>query len=213
MGSEIAAGIRYVVMHPLLRPIAICTSVSNLFNSMAFAVLVLFAVRELDLPPGAIGIAFAIGNVGVLVGAALADRIGRTLGVGRAIVGSSFLLAAAGFFPPLADTTTGIAMIAISVALSGFGSVVYNVGQVSLRQAITPQRMLGKMNATMRFIVWGTMPIGALLGGVFGDAIGLRPTLWVAAVGGAAAIVPPLLSPVRSLVRIPSAEPEAQPAS
>ena len=213
MRSEIAAGIRYVVRHPLLRPIAICTSTSNLFNSMGFAVLVLFAVRELDLSPGAIGIAFAVGNVGVLIGAALAERIGRALGVGRAIVASSFLFAAAGFFLPIAEPGTGAAMIAASVALNGFGSVVYNVGQVSLRQAITPQRMLGKMNATMRFIVWGTMPIGALLGGAVGEALGLRPTLWIAAIGGTAAVIPPLLSPVRSLARIPSVELEAQPAS
>jgi MFS family permease len=212
MRSEIAAGVRYVVRHPLLRPIAMCTSTSNLFGSVGFAVLVLFAVRELDLSPGAIGAAFAIGNVGVLVGAFVAERIGGWLGVGRAIVASSFVFGAAGFAPPLAEPGTGLAFIALSVGLGGFGSVVYNVGQVSLRQAITPDRMLGKMNATMRFIVWGTMPLGALLGGALGSTIGLRPTLWVSAIGGLGAIVPVTLSPVRRLSAIPPAEPEGRPA-
>ena len=83
--------------------------------------------------------------------------------------------------------------------------------ETSLRQTITPERLLGRMNATMRFLVWGTMPIGSLLGGALGAAIGLRPTLWVAAIGGASAFVPVLLSPVRSLDRMPET-PELNPA-
>ena len=82
----------------------------------------------------------------------------------------------------------------------------HNVNQVSLRQAITPARLHGRMNATMRFLVWGTMPLGSLLGGVLGGAIGLRPTLWVGAVGGLLAVLPLLLSPVRSLSSIEDAK-------
>src|SRR5207247_2095963 len=79
----------------------------------------------------------------------------------------------------------------------------------SLRQAITPDRMQGKMNATMRFMVWGTMPIGSFVGGVLGRSIGLRPTLWIGAIGGMLAFLWPLFSPVRTLRAIPAwAEPE-----
>jgi hypothetical protein len=74
--------------------------------------------------------------------------------------------------------------------------VVYNITQVSLRQSITPQRLQGRMNATMRFLVWGTIPLGAFTGGVLGSTIGLRATMWVAAGGGVLAIVPPLFSAV-----------------
>ena len=82
--------------------------------------------------------------------------------------------------------------------------VIYNVNQVSLRQAITPERMQGRMNATMRFIVWGTMPIGIIVGGILGSTIGLHATIWVGAIGGCFAFVPVLFSPVRSLREIPT---------
>jgi predicted MFS family arabinose efflux permease len=90
--------------------------------------------------------------------------------------------------------------------LIGMGQVVYNVSQVSLRQAITPDNMLGRMNATMRFLVWGTMPIGALIGGALGGVIGLRETLFVAAGGATLAFLFVLLSPVRSLRTIPTTD-------
>ena len=213
MRAEISSGLWFVVTHPLLRPIAACTSISNLFFAMASAVLVLFAVHDLDLSPGKIGLAFGVGNVGFLLGALVADRAGRRLGVGRAIVGSIVLFGVSGFLPPLASEATGFALLAVSGGLGGFGTVVYNVNQVSLRQAITRERMLGKMSATMRFVVWGTLPLGALLGGVLGGAIGLRSALWVTAFGGLLAVVPPVLSPIRSLVRIPEPEPSAQSGS
>jgi MFS family permease len=111
--------------------------------------------------------------------------------------------------PPLATPSTGFAILVITSFVGGFfGMAVYNINQVSLRQAITPMRMQGQMNAAMRFMVWGTMPIGALVGGILGNTFGLRPTLWVAAIGGLFAFVPPLLSPVRSLERIPEAAEE-----
>jgi MFS family permease len=208
MRSQIMEGLRYVLGHPLLRPIAACTALSNLFSAMATAILILFAVRELGLTAGAIGVALAIGNVGFLVGAFAAERIAGRVGIGRAIVGSSVLFGLAGFAYPLATSATAVVLLVAGGLLFGFGGVVYNVNQVSLRQAITPGRMQGRMNATMRFVVWGTLPIGALAGGALGGAIGLRPNLWIAAAGGFLAFVPPLFSPVRSLVSIPEGEEE-----
>ena len=211
MRSQIMEGLRYVLGNPLLRPIAACTALSNLFNAMVTAILILFAVRELGLTAGAIGVALAIGNVGFLVGAFAAERIARRVGIGRAIVGSSVLFGLAGFAYPLATSATAVALLVAGGLLFGFGGVVYNVNQVSLRQAITPGRMQGRMNATMRFMVWGTMPLGALAGGALGGAIGLRQTLWVAAAGGFLAFVPPLFSPVRRLASIPEEAPEHLP--
>jgi hypothetical protein len=94
--------------------------------------------------------------------------------------------------------------------VASFGQPIYNINQVSLRQAITPARLQGRMNASMRFMVWGTMPVGSLLGGLLGTLIGLRATLWVAAIGGSIAFLWVLLSPVRSLRTIP--EPVDAPA-
>ena len=208
MRSQIMEGLRYVFGHPLLRPIAACTSLSNLFSAMILAILILFAVRELGLTAGTIGVALAVGNVGFLVGAFAADRIARRVGLGRTIIGSAVLFGLGGFAYPLATPATAVALLVVGGIIFGFGSVVYNINQVSLRQAITPGRMQGRMNATMRFVVWGTLPIGALAGGALGGAIGLRQTLWVAAVGGLLAFVPPLFSPVRSLASIPEEEAE-----
>jgi MFS family permease len=165
---------------------------------------VLFAVHELHLSPGIIGIAFAVGNAGLLAGAAVADRVAGPLGgLGRAIIVSILVSEVGAVLLPVATTATAIPVLAAAQLFFGVGAIVYNVNQVGLRQAITPDRMLGRMNATMRFVVWGTLPIGALIGGALGEAIGLRATLWVAAGGGAFAVVPLLLSPVRSLRSIP----------
>jgi MFS family permease len=167
-------------------------------------VVLLFAVRELGLNPGVIGVAFGVGNIGFLVGAFLAGRIARWIGVGRAIVGSAMLFGTSTLALPLANTPRqGIAALVAAGAIGGLGGAVYNINQVSLRQAITAERMQGRMNATMRFVVWGTIPIGAFLGGILGEAIGLRSALWVVAIGSLFAFVPPLLSPVRSLMYIP----------
>lgn len=90
--------------------------------------------------------------------------------------------------------------------LTGFGGILYNVTAISLIQAITPDRMLGRANASRRFIVWGVIPLGGLVGGGLASAIGLRPTILVGAVGGLLAVVPLVLSPVRSLVRVPESD-------
>lgn len=205
---EIMEGLRYVLGNRYLRPIAACTATSNLFLGMAFPVFLVFAVRAparhgLGLSPGELGLALSIGNVGVLGGAFMSKRVADRLTLGPTIVGSAVLFSIAWVLVPLATPSTAFPILVIVMLLGGTGGVIYNVNQVSLRQAMTPDWFQGRMNATMRFMVWGTMPIGSFLGGILGGRIGLRPALWVAAIGGLFAFVPPLLSPVRTLERIP----------
>jgi MFS family permease len=157
---------------------------------------------------GLIGLALGIGNVGALLGAFSGGAIARRLGNGPAIVLSAITFSVSALLIPAAPASTPLPFLMVSLAVMEFGSVVYNVNQVGLRQAITPERMLGRMNATMRFIVFGTMPIGAVIGGAMGGAIGLRPTLWIAAGVGLLAFLPVLLSPVRSLRKIEAWAPE-----
>ena len=203
--GEIAEGLRYVLGHRLLRPIAASTATSNLFFSMGFAVLVVYMVRVLELRAGVIGLVLAIGNLGFLLGAVTAAPAAARLGVGRTIVVSS-AMGAGYLLIPLANGGAAIPLIVAAQVIVGIGIPVYNINQVSLRQAICPDRLQGRMNATMRFMVWGTMPIGSLIGGALGSAIGLRATLWVAGVGGSLAFLWVLFSPVRSLTEVPSAE-------
>lgn len=210
MRKEIGEGVRYVLRHPLLRPIAMCTATANLFGGGMFtAVIVLFAVRDLGLSAGKLGLAFGIGNVGFLTGAFAARRVADRVGVGPAIVGAAVVFGVAPFALPLATPATAMVSLIGWGLVGGFAGTVYNVNQVSLRQAITEERMQGRMNATMRFVVWGTIPIGAFIGGILAETIGLRASVWVVAIGGMFAFLPPLLSPVRSLERIP--EPEEEP--
>jgi MFS family permease len=217
--SEIAQGLRYVLRNPLLRAIAACTGTSNLFSNLGFAVLILYSVRRLGLNPGQIGLIFALGNVGSLLGALSGGAVSRWLGTGRTIVLSALVFGPPWLLVPLAPRSSPYPFLIASIFLGGFGGVIYNMNQVGLRQAITPLRMQGRMNATMRFMVWGTIPIGAFVGGVLGNSIGLRPTLWVAGVGSCLPFLPVLLSPLRTLRTIPEppdegavhavAEPEA----
>jgi MFS family permease len=204
MRGELWEGLRYVLGHPLLRPIAACTGSSNFFGMVGFAVFLVYAVRELGLTPGVIGILFALGNVGWLAAALSANRIARRIGVGATIVGSAALFGPSWLLVPLApEGNAAIPVLVAAFALGLFGSVVYNITQVSLRQAIAPERIQGRMNAVMRFLVWGTIPLGSFVGGALASWIGLRPTLWVGAIAGSVTFLPVLLSPVRSVVRMP----------
>jgi MFS family permease len=110
---------------------------------------------------------------------------------------------------PLAPHDAPIAWLVASVALGGFASVVYNVNQVSYRQAICPTAIQGRMNATMRFLVWGTIPIGSILGGLMATALGVHNAIWIGALGSCLPFLAVLLSPVRSLHTMP--EPLAEP--
>jgi MFS family permease len=204
MRVEVVEGLRYVLGHPLIRPIAACTSTSNLFGNMMFAIYIVYVVRELGLQPATIGLIFGIGNIGALLAAWLSSRVPQWFGVGPTIIGAIAISAGGALLVPLAPKENPVPLLILSGALGIFGGVIYNVNQVSLRQAITPDRMLGRLNATMRFIVWGTIPIGSLIGGALATAIGLLPTIWIGALGGLLSIVPVLFSPVRSLKEIPA---------
>jgi MFS family permease len=204
LGREIREGLRYVLGHRTLRLIAGSTATSNFFSSMSMAVFLLYAVRERGYSAGLVGLIFTIGNAGALIAAVTAQRVTRALRLGRAIV-LGMLLAQLGLLAlGLAPASHAAAFFVGSWLLFGFGGVLYNIDQVSLRQAITPHRLQGRMNASMRFMVWGTMPFGSLAGGALGTALGLRPTLLVAGLGGLTAVGWLLARPVRTLADIPA---------
>ena len=208
MRAEIGEGLSYVLGHRYLRNIAACTSISNFFGSVAFSIFLLYVAREIGLSPGVIGLVLAVGNVGVLAGAILANPMARILGVGQTILLSAIVVGPSALLVPLAPREPGqltIFMLAAAGFIGGFGTVVYNINQVSLRQALTPERMQGRMNATMRFIVWGTIPAGQILGGVIASAFGTAAALWVGSIGGLFGFLPILFSAVASIGEMPAA--------
>ncbi len=152
--------------------------------------------------PAIIGLAFAAGGVGGVLAAFAASPLARRFGGARATLLSS-LAAVGGLLIPLASPGLGVLFFAAGFFLSSFTTVVYNINQVSFRQRLCPEAMLGRMNATIRFVVFGVLPIGALAGGAIGAAIGLRTTLWMAMGGEALAGVWLLASPMRTMKDYP----------
>ncbi|HLO36143.1 MAG TPA: MFS transporter, partial [Candidatus Deferrimicrobium sp.] len=203
MRRQIMAGLRYIGTHRYLAAIAASTATSNLFSNIAFAIMPVYLYRTLELSPATVGAIGGAGGVGVLLGALIASRTATTFGVGPVIVGSMFIGGLAGLLVPAAPPDLAFWFVGASFFVVSFGSVIYNVNQVSLRQAITPEHFLGRMNATMRFLVWGTIPIGSLIGAGLSEIIGVHETIWVGSILGVLAFLPVLLSPVRSLREIP----------
>ena len=204
---EVVEGVRYVFRDPILRPSMAFVATSNFFGNVLWTIFLVYAVRTLDWSPGTIGLVLTLGNLGFLAGAALAPRNGARLGVGPTLVGTAML----GGWPllavPLAPAEYSIPLVVGALVIASFAGVAYNVVGISLFQAITPDRLLGRMNASRRFVVWGVIPLGSFVSGGLAAWIGLRPTLLVGAIGSALAFLPLLLSPVRRLRAVPEEEP------
>jgi MFS family permease len=201
--AEMVEGLRFVLGNPYLRPSMAFVAVFNFFAEVGGAILLVYAVRRLDLSPAAIGIVFAIGNVGFLAGAFLAPRASARFGVGPTLIASGAVGGFVLFLVPLAPPSQPIPFLIVEGVIIGFAIVLYNVTGISFFQAITPDRLLGRMNASRRFVVWGTIPLGALVGGALASAIGLRETLFVSAAGASLAFIPLLFSPLRGVRRVP----------
>lgn len=210
--TEIAEGLHFVVRQPLLRRIVACTSLSNLFGSIGGALMVIYALRVVGLDEAGLGLVFSLSAVGGLLGAVAAERMARWVGEARIIPVSAVAGGLTYALNPLASTLSGVVPAEVVLVLAGFGFsfwvVVYNVAQVSFRQRLCPPALLGRMNASVRFIVWGSMPIGGLLGGWLGTAVGVAPSLWVAAIGMTLAALPVALSPLRTLTALPRPDDE-----
>jgi MFS family permease len=202
--GEIKEGIDIVLSSRMLKGIAGCTGTGNLFWGISFAILILFMESNLALSPTWIGAVFAVGALGAVTGAVSSSRIVSAIGLGRTIILSAFLGGVPTMLMVLAYPSNALLVLMPIWFAMGFTGVVYNVNQVSLRQAITPDRLQGKMNATMRFIVWGVYPIGGFIGGLLGEAVGLRTTILIAGIGTLASVLWVVLSPVAQVKVLPS---------
>jgi MFS family permease len=205
----IAEGLRFVFGNTLLRAIAATTATANLFSGIAAAVEIVFLVRQVHASAGVIGLLFALGGIGGVLGAVAAGPIARRFGGARSTV-LGIAVSVGALLIPLTMPGAGLLTFGFGMFFVGFSAVVYNVNQVSFRQRLCPDRLLGRMNATMRFVVWGVLPIGALVGGVLGAVFGLRTTLWVGALGQAFAGIWLFASPMRTLRDFPDALPDEQ---
>jgi len=212
LGRDIAEGLRFVFHNVLLRAITATTATCNLFSGVATAVEIVFLVREVHASPGVIGLLFSLGGVGGVLGALAAGPIASRFGGARAtLIGIGGNVG--GLLMPLTMPGAGLAFFGVGFLIESFFVVVYNVNQVSFRQRLCPDRLLGRMNATIRFVVWGVLPIGALIGGILGSVLGLRTTLWIGVVGELLAGTWLLASPMRTMRDFPQGVGESSSAT
>lgn len=204
--SEIVEGLQAVLRNPVLRALAACSGTFTFFGNFFHALYVLYAVRDHGMPPGIVGVLVGAGGIGALVGAFLVGPVTRRFGVGptlmvsltfSALVGSSILLVSGPL--PLSIAVFFAAQLVGDVAIA-----IYLINDMSLRQAMSPDRLLGRVNASMAFLVGGLGPVGAVLGGVLGELIGARLALAIAVVAISLAPLWLFFSPARTLRELPN---------
>lgn len=203
---QVGAGLAFCLRHPYIRPLALGAAWMNLWVEAFLAILVTYAVRELGLSAATTGVVLAGSNIGYLLGSLLVPWLNRTWGVGRSIALGAALQV--GFVvATLARTGLPVLWLTIGLAISAAGTGIWNVDAVSLRQATTPEPMLARMNASNRFLIWGTMPLGAALGAWLASWVGLADTTLIAAVAAPLSALPVLFSAVRGVGTMPEGEP------
>ncbi|HZB85458.1 MAG TPA: MFS transporter [Gaiellaceae bacterium] len=203
--TRVAEGMRFIANHPIFRPSLLAVATINLFNFMFFALFVLYATRGLGITPGTLGLVLGAGAVGGILGALVASRIGRRLGIGGAFALGCVLFPAPLVLVPLAEGPEWLVLGMLFAAefLSGLGVMILDISAGAIIPALTPHRLRSRATGAFRFVNYGVRPVGALIGGALGSAIGLRPTLWIATVGAIAGALWLLPSPVPGLRELP----------
>jgi MFS family permease len=212
---EITEGVRVVIDDRVLRALAGASATTILFGRMFMAVYVLYMTRVLGLSTVGIGLVFATGGVGSLAGSIVAEPLSRRFGPGPTMIGAQVAFGLTGMLVPLAVfvPSWALPMIVASEFAQWMAILIYFVNAISVRQAITPDRVLGRVNATMRFLAGGANPIGSVLGGALGGLIGVPLTLVVASFGMLLGFLWPLLSPVRGLSAMPLTDHSGPPST
>ncbi|MFA4841507.1 MAG: MFS transporter [Agrococcus sp.] len=207
MLREIGEGMRWVFGNPLLRRIVTTTGIFNFSSTLSMTLLPIFLLRELGLTPAAMGVILSLGAVGGLAGAIATPHIVRVIGEARAIPVSAIAFGVVACFLPLAATFPAVAfpLLVAQGFVASFTVLLYNITQVTFRQRITPPRLLGRMNASIRFCVYGVMPLAALAAGGLGTWLGVVPTMWIGALGEVLAALFVIVGPFWALRELPDA--------
>jgi MFS family permease len=208
VARELADGLRFAFREPHIRATAYSAALGNFFALITETVFLVYAVRELRLTPAFVGLTLSALGMGGVLGAAFAGRLARSFPVGRLYVIARTVGAAGTLLLPLASGPTpvvvGLCMLSFFVWQAALANT--NVINASLRQVLTPEHLRGRVNASVRTLVFGALPLGGLVGGLLGGLVGLKAALWLGAIGYAFSIVPILLSPIPRLRTLPSDE-------
>ena len=209
MWAQVKEGMSFMFRHSILRPSLISVAILNFFNFVFAALFILYATRELGVRSGTLGIVLGAGAVGGLLGAVVAGRLGRRIGIGPSFVLGMVLFPAPLLLVPLAGGTKAVvlAMLFTAEFLSGVGVMILDINAGAIITAFTPHRLRSRATGALRFVNYGVRPLGALAGGALGSAFGLRPTLWFAAAAGLLGVLWLIPSPVPRLLELPEEEP------
>jgi MFS family permease len=212
--AEIGEGLRMTFGHALLRPIVITSAIFNLFAAILNSLVILYLARDLRFSPVAIGGMSAVAGVAGLLAAMIAGRVTRWFGVGRTIVGATLLISGGWLILPLTGSVLApsIPLVTLGASLGAMGDVFYNVNVISVTQSVTPNRLRGRVSASVRFTLWGLQPLGALAGGFIGQTYGLQFALFVSSAGFLSAFLWALFSPIRHLRMHPQPSEEEESA-
>ncbi len=202
-GAEIREGLSYLFGHPVLRRIVACTAMSNLFTAMRSALTMVFLVRVLHADAATVGLVVSLASLGGLTGAFVSGWLGRRVGPARLLWLGKAMFGWIALAIPLAQPGAGVFLVSVGSFAASMSAVVYNINQLSYRQAVCPQDLLGRLNSAVRWVISGVLPIGAFLGGALGSLVGIRPTLVVAVLGSWCAVLWIVCSPLRREREIP----------
>ena len=202
--SELREGVRYVFSEPYLRPLLLSHSLANLALGLLWAIMIVYAVRVLELSAATIGAILSLGHLGGFAGAVFARRIAQRTGVGRVVVASFFLFGPAALLLALATSQTAIVFVGLGWILQGVARSLYAVSATSVRQALVPDRLQARTSGVVATTGTSAFPLGTLVGGGLAAVFGLREAMVVAAIVSFLPFVPVVLSPVRSLREVPN---------
>jgi len=205
LARETREGVRYVLGHPVLRPIMLEGACTNLAIRLSVTMLPVVVVRELGLSAGVLGTLLASGGVGLFAGSLVARRVGRLFGQGRALWLTSLAMAPFGFLVPLVGHGVWLWLAGLGWGLTSVKVGIDNVIKVSFRQRATPDALLGRMNATFRFLLMGALTVGGALAGLLGAYAGARSVLWLGAAVPAVSWLLLYCSPLRRMRALPDA--------
>ncbi|GAB2738276.1 MFS transporter [Amycolatopsis magusensis] len=209
--DEIGEGLRYVGRDRYLRILALSAAVDNFTLNAMYALTVVFLVRTVEAPAAVVGFVLAADFAGGLLGAMIARRVAARLGTARALLICSIGTAPFALLIPLTQNGFGLVFFVLGILVPSIGMVIGNVVVTGFRQAYCPPRLLGRMYASSRFLQFGVIPLGAVLGGVLGAALGVREALWIITAAGALGKLLRLVGPIRAHRDLPTAPPEDNP--
>jgi predicted MFS family arabinose efflux permease len=204
--AGLVAGGRFIARTPLIRASLLASATLNLFNTAFYALLVLYATRDLGMSAGAIGLTLGVGGIGSLLGVLLSGRLSSRLGLGRSLVAAFVLMPAPLLLVPLAGgSSTPALLIGVAEFFTGIGVMVLDVGLGALYASMVPDPLRARVSGAFLLVNYGVRPVGALAGGLLAAAVGLQTTMWVTAIGALAGVLWLLPSPMPSLRDLPRA--------